>query len=165
MLAVCLSISLSGPTSWHILSRLILGTLNRVCFILSITMIKKWGVLVGYFFYCWVLKIFLCMEIWHWVSNKCPSVRTSVCSSVHLSYVCWYLRFWTITWVNVNGFSPNLMCTLILWRSGLGLFMGKFHQFFRVICLRHVSILISRLSITLVNVNGFSPILVCALIL
>ena len=30
--------------------------------------------------------------------------------------------------VNVNGFSPNLVCALILWRSGLGLLMGKFHQ-------------------------------------
>ena len=28
-----------------------------------------------------------------------------------------------------NGFSPNLVCALILWRSGLGLLMGRFHQF------------------------------------
>ena len=27
-----------------------------------------------------------------------------------------------------NGFPPNLVCALILWRSGLGLLMGKFHQ-------------------------------------
>ena len=26
----------------------------------------------------------------------------------------------------MNGFSPNLVCALILWRSGLGLLMGKF---------------------------------------
>ena len=25
-----------------------------------------------------------------------------------------------------HGFSPNLVCALILWRSGLGLLMGKF---------------------------------------
>ena len=25
--------------------------------------------------------------------------------------------------------SPNSVCALILWRSGLGLLMGKFHQF------------------------------------
>ena len=31
--------------------------------------------------------------------------------------------------VNINGFSPNLVCALILWRSGLGLLMGKFRQF------------------------------------
>ena len=27
-----------------------------------------------------------------------------------------------------NGFSPNLVCALILWKSGLGLLMGKFCQ-------------------------------------
>ena len=32
--------------------------------------------------------------------------------------------------MNVNGFSQNLVCALILWRSGLGLLMGKFHDFF-----------------------------------
>ena len=30
--------------------------------------------------------------------------------------------------VNINEFSPNLVCALILWRSGLGLLMGKFRQ-------------------------------------
>ena len=34
-----------------------------------------------------------------------------------------------ITLVNINGFSPNLVCVLILWRSALGLLMGKFRQF------------------------------------
>ena len=38
-------------------------------------------------------------------------------------------RFRMITWVNINGFSPNLVCALILWRSDLGLLMGKFRQF------------------------------------
>ena len=33
-----------------------------------------------------------------------------------------------ITSVNDNGFSPNLVCALIL-RSGFGLLMGKFLQF------------------------------------
>ena len=28
----------------------------------------------------------------------------------------------------MNGFSPNLVCAVILWRSGLGLLMGKFRQ-------------------------------------
>ena len=27
-----------------------------------------------------------------------------------------------------HRFSPNLVCAYILWRSGLGLLMGKFHQ-------------------------------------
>ena len=34
-----------------------------------------------------------------------------------------------ITSVNINGFSPNLVCALILWRSAYGLLMGKFHLF------------------------------------
>ena len=29
---------------------------------------------------------------------------------------------------NIDGFSPNLVCALILCRSGLGLLMGKFRQ-------------------------------------
>ena len=39
-----------------------------------------------------------------------------------------YFRFRMITWVNINGFSPNLVCALILWRSGFGLLMGKVCQ-------------------------------------
>ena len=40
-----------------------------------------------------------------------PSVNLFyVCSSVHP-----YFRFWTITWVNVNGFSPNLVCADLYW--------------------------------------------------
>ena len=31
--------------------------------------------------------------------------------------------------MSVNGFLPNLVCALILWRSGLGLLMDKFRQF------------------------------------
>ena len=40
-----------------------------------------------------------------------------------------YFHFWTITLVNVNGFSPNLVCALIFWTFALGLLTGKFHQF------------------------------------
>ena len=51
------------------------------------------------------------------------SIRPSIChTSIFL--------FRMITSVNVNGFSRNLVCALILWRSGLGLLMGKFLQFF-----------------------------------
>ena len=54
----------------------------------------------------------------------CPSIRrTSVRPSI--------FRFRMITWVNINGFSPNLVCALILWRSDLELLMGKFHQFLK----------------------------------
>ena len=50
----------------------------------------------------------------------------SVCPSVIRPSV---FRFLMITWVNINGFSPNLVCALVLWRSGLGLLIGKFRQF------------------------------------
>ena len=51
--------------------------------------------------------------------------------------------FQIITWVNINGFSPNLLCALILWRSGLGLLMGNFRQFLWVICPKHAHIFVS----------------------
>ena len=37
-------------------------------------------------------------------------------------------------------FSPNLVCALILWRSGLGLLMGKFHQSFTELSARDTPI-------------------------
>ena len=52
---------------------------------------------------------------------------TSVCLSIcHLSVLPSIFRFRMITLVNINGLLPNLVCALILWRSGLGLLMGKF---------------------------------------
>ena len=51
----------------------------------------------------------------------CLSVRPLVVRlSIH--------PFRMITGVNINGFSSNLVCTLILGRSGLRLLMGKFRQ-------------------------------------
>ena len=47
------------------------------------------------------------------------------CTSVHL-----YFRCRMITWITVSGFSPYLVCAVILGKSGLGLLMGKFCQFF-----------------------------------
>ena len=65
----------------------------------------------------------------------CKSIRrTSVRPSV--------FRFRMKTWVNVNGFSPNLVCALILWRSGLGLLMGKFRQFLMELPARDTPILL-----------------------
>ena len=56
--------------------------------------------------------------------SVCPSISpTSVlflCPSV--------FHFRMINCVNINGFSPNLVHALILWRSGLGLLMSKFCQ-------------------------------------
>ena len=39
-----------------------------------------------------------------------------------------YFRFGTITQVNLNEFSSNLICAFILWRSALGSLIGKFRQ-------------------------------------
>ena len=44
-----------------------------------------------------------------------------------------YFRLRTITLSNINGFSPNLVCALILWKSGLGLLMDKFPHFFDIV--------------------------------
>ena len=41
--------------------------------------------------------------------------------------------------VNINGFSLNLVCALILWKSGLGLFSGKFLQFLTELSAHHTS--------------------------
>ena len=41
-----------------------------------------------------------------------------------------------ITGVNLNGFSPNLVYALILWKSGFGLLFGKFHEFLTEISAR-----------------------------
>ena len=60
--------------------------------------------------------------LWPFVVTVCPSF---CCTTVH-PYFC----FQMITWLNVNGFSLNLVCALILWRSGLGLLIGKFRKFF-----------------------------------
>ena len=41
------------------------------------------------------------------------------------------------TSININGFSPNLVCAFILCRSGLGLLMGKFCQIFMELSARN----------------------------
>ena len=45
---------------------------------------------------------------------------------VHVSVSLSSIHSQMITEVNVSGFSSNLICALILWRSGVGLLMGKF---------------------------------------
>ena len=97
--------------------------------------------------------------------SVCPSV---VHLSVHPSVRPSIFYFLMITWVNINGFSPNLVCALILWRSGLGLLMDKFGQissnFYGVICPRHAHIFHFR-TLTWVNNKGFQPNLLYALTL
>ena len=65
------------------------------------------------------------------IVSRWSSVCLSICLSVICKYVRLYLHFQTITSVNVNVFSPNLVCGLMLWRSGLGLLMGKYCQFLK----------------------------------
>ena len=52
-----------------------------------------------------------------------------------------YFPFHIITRVNVSGFSPNLVFALILWRSDLGLLMGKYLPIFEELSVRDTSIL------------------------
>ena len=61
-----------------------------------------------------------------WYHVGCPCVRPSVRPNDNLK--------------NVNGFSPNSGCALILWRSGMGLLMGQFRQFLTALSARDTSV-------------------------
>ena len=64
------------------------------------------------------------VSLWMFV---CPSIRLSVSHTpIRPSVYPSVFHFQMITWININGFSPNLVCALILWRSGLGLLVDKF---------------------------------------
>ena len=67
--------------------------------------------------------------LWFHIECQC------VCQFILPSYLCLYFHFWMITSVNCGEFSPNLVCTLISWRSCLGLLICKFHPFLTVICI------------------------------
>ena len=75
-----------------------------------------------------------------------------------------YFHFRMITLVNINRFSPNLVCALILWRSALGILIGKFRQFLTSY-LPGTRLYFYFWKITSPNINGVSPNSVCALIL
>ena len=80
-------------------------------------------------------KLGMCIDIvkiWFRTAN---GQILSILPTTHL-----YFCFWMITWVNINGFSPNLICGLILWESYLGLLMGKFCQFFTELSACHTSV-------------------------
>ena len=90
--------------------------------------------------YQWIFsKLGMCIdivEIWFGIAN-------GQISSVFDGVTCPrrpYFHFQTITSVNYKGFSPNLVCALILWRSGLGLLMAKFHQFLMELSARDMPI-------------------------
>ena len=74
----------------------------------------------------WIFtKLGLCfnvVEIWFGIANR--QILSNLDGVICAIYFC----FRMITQMNINGFSPNLVCALILWRSGLGLLMGKFLQ-------------------------------------
>ena len=106
------------------------GGINIFTLLYPTTIIPHHTIVVGYYVSRW--------------TSVCRSIRSSVvrpsisvfgsrmitwtaCSVSHMS-VCPYLFFQMITWVNINGFSPNLVCAWILWSSSLGLLMGKFRQ-------------------------------------
>ena len=65
----------------------------------------------------------------------------SVCLSIHPSVIRLSIRisFPYDNLVNISGFSLNLVCTLIFWRSGLRLLMGKFVSLWQLAA-RHTSI-------------------------
>ena len=84
---------------------------------------------------------------------ECPSICLSIFSILDAFF----------TWVNINGFSQNLVCALILWRSDLGLLMGKFvtDSYYAV---THPYLCFQMITLN-IKVNGFSPNLVCTFML
>ena len=88
----------------------------------------------------WIFtKLGMCIdivEIWFGIANE----QISSIFDSYLPETCPYFCFRTITWVNNKGFSPNLVCAFILWRSGLGLLMGKFRQFLTELSARDMPI-------------------------
>ena len=65
----------------------------------------------------------------HMIVAGCYGMTLAVRESICRTSVRPYFRFHSITWVNVYRFSPNLVRALILWKSGLGFLIGRFHQF------------------------------------
>ena len=79
--------------------------------------------------YQWIFtKLGVCIDI---VETRFGIVDGQI-SSIFDSYLPMtrqYFHFQTMTLVNINGFSPNLICALILWRYALGLLIAKFRPF------------------------------------
>ena len=70
-------------------------------------------------------KLAMCIDIVEILFGIANGKLSSILDS-YLSVTHPYFSFRTI---NSNRVSPNLICALILWRSGLGLFIGNFHRF------------------------------------
>ena len=90
--------------------------------------------------------------LWFHVGRPC--VRPSVCRTPVRPSVRPYFCIRMITSVNVDGFSPNLVCALILWRFGLRLRMGKLRHFFTKLSARGTS----AFSISGDNMNNYQLI-------
>ena len=84
-------------------------------------------------------KLSVCIdivEIWFGVVNSQFRQFLTELSACNMLYS----HFQMITLININGFSPNLVCALILWRPGLGLLKGKFHQFLTELSASNMSV-------------------------
>ena len=128
------------------LSSIPLSTVSFLDNNLSQWIFTKLGMYIG------IVKIWFGIAYWQVLSI----FDRDTCQQ-HVFFFC----IWTITWVHTNGFSSNLVCALILWRSGFLIAKDKFCQFFYLpaICPNfHFQ------TSTLININGYSPNLVCALI-
>ena len=111
------------------------------------------------YFRFWMITIPLPLGVWEglrFVIVALPGL---------LSYLFFFFFFFFFFLSKcIDGFSPNLVCASILWRSALGLLMGKFRQFLTGLSAHDTSVFWFQ-KITSVNINGFSRNLVCALIL
>ena len=82
-------------------------------------------------FQCIFTKLGMCIDIvgkWFGIANF-VNIWQSYQPTSHP-----YFHFGMITWVNVNWFSQNFVCALMLCRSGFGLLISKFHQFLTLTC-------------------------------
>ena len=64
------------------------------------------------------------LEIWFGIADG----QISLIFDSYRPEIHQFFHFWMINLVNMNGFSLNLVCALILWKSGFGLLIGKFRQ-------------------------------------
>ena len=90
--------------------------------------------------YQWIFtELGMCIdteETWYGIADG----QISSIFDSYLPATCPYFHFWTITLVNINGFSSNLVHALILWRSAFGLLMGKFHPFLTELSVHNTSV-------------------------
>ena len=79
--------------------------------------------------YQWIVTKLVCIDIVETWFGIADGQILSVFDKSYQPGTHQYFHFWTITLVNINAFSPNLVCALILWSSALGLLICKFCLF------------------------------------